>query len=127
VSFNEWRDQALKSAQAKCQDADRVNFAAKLFAETVERVWRLATTTAIRCDPPKVTRSEDEDSVLLCIEWVDPTSDWGLYIGVIRHRGEKPVVTMGFDGETSYGADSPTDDEIIKALHDYFDAWKGKP
>jgi hypothetical protein len=115
----------LKSAQAKCEDSDRKNFAAQLFVGTVDRVWRLATTSVIRCDPPKVSRSEDENSVLLCIEWVDATSDWGLYIGVIRHRGEKPLVTMGFDGETSYGADSPTDQEVTKALHDYFEAWKG--
>jgi len=122
--FNSWLDQTLIRANKKIEDSDRRNFADRLFIDTVNRVWSLATTSVIRCEPPKVTRSEDPDSVLLCIEWDDPTSDWCLYIGVIRHRGEKPVVTLGFDGETSYGSDSPTDEEITKALHDYFEAWK---
>ncbi len=123
--FNAWRAAALRSAAAKCQDSDRKNFADALFIRTINRIWTLAAAGAIRCDAPKVTRSEDEDSVLLCIEWTDAPSDWCLYIGVIRHRGEKPVVTLGFDGETSYGSDNPTDTEITKALHDYFQAWKG--
>lgn len=124
ADFNPWRASTLKAAQAKCEDSDRKNLTDRMFVQTVDRVWALATTSVIRCEAPKVTRTEDEDSVLLCIEWEDPTSDWCLYIGVIRHRGEKPVVTMGFDGEESYGNDSPTDQEIIKALHDYFEAWK---
>ncbi len=123
--FNPWLSDTLLKANRKTEDSDRRNFADRLFTETVCRVWKLATNSAVRCEAPKVTRTEDPDSVLLCIEWADATSDWCLYIGVIRHRGEKPVVTMGFDGETSYGADSPEDNEIIKALHDYFQAWKG--
>ena len=122
--FNPWLDQTYLRANKKVEDSDRRNFADRLFMDTICRVWKLAASSAIRCDAPQVTRSEDEDSVLLCIEWADPTSDWCLYIGAIRHRGEKPVVTMGFDGETSYGNDNPTDTEIIKALHDYFRAWK---
>ncbi len=122
--FNGWRAAVLRSAAAKCEDSDRKNLADRLFVQTVDRVWKLAAVSAIRCDAPKVTRTEDEDSVLLCIEWIDAPSDWCLYIGAIRHRGEKPVVTMGFDGETSYGSDNPTDEEITKALHDYFRSWR---
>ena len=122
--FNPWLSQTLFKANKKVEDSDRGKLADRLFLDTISRVWKLATTSVIRCEAPKVTRTQDEDSVLLCIEWDDPASDWCLYIGVIRHRGEKPVVTMGFDGETSYGNDSPTDQEIIKALHDYFQAWR---
>ena len=122
--FNPWLSQTLLKANRKIEDSDRRNLGDRLFLNTISRVWKLATTSVIRCDTPKVTRSEDDDSVLLCIEWSDPTSDWCLYIGVIRHRGEKPVVTLGVDGEESYGSDSPTDQEITKALHDYFQAWQ---
>lgn len=118
--FNPWLSQTLLKANKKVEDSDRRNLSDRMFIDTICRVWKLATTSVIRCEAPQVTRTEDDDTVLLCIEWEDPTSDWCLYIGVIRHRGEKPTVTMGFDGEESYGTDKPTDEQLIKALQDYF-------
>ena len=66
-----------------------------------------------------------DDAVVLSMGWLDPESFWHLYITVRRVRGEKPRVELDFYGNPlSYSTEHPTDEDIGKALTDYFQSWK---
>jgi hypothetical protein len=123
--LNNWLLPTLKKARAICEDSDRKNLAQHLFIVTVDRVHGL-TVKGAHCAPrPELERVVTDDAVVLSVGWLDPGSNWHLYITVRRMRGEKPRVELDFYGNPdSYSAEHPTDDDISKALTDYFQSWK---
>lgn len=126
--LNPWLESVLRKAVRLYEDSDRVYRAAALFTATIKRVQRIATTSAIRCPEPwpDVERFQpDEGSPVLSLEWYDQSSGWHLYFNVRRGPGVKPFVSLDFYGSpTHYFIENPTDAEIAKALHDYFEEWK---
>lgn len=122
--LNGWLDSTIKKAKRVCEDSDRKTRASALFVETIKRVNRLATEGAIRTPIPAVERFQNDEMVLLAVEWFDRSASWHLYVGVRRQLGEKPEVVIDFSGTESYATSKPTDADIGKALHDYFEAWK---
>lgn len=127
-SLNPWLASVLRKAERLYEDADRVYRAAPLFTATIRRVQKIATHSAIRCPEPwpDVERFQpDEGSPVLSLEWYDQSAGWHLYFHVRRAPGVKPFVTLDFYGNpTHYSIDKPTDEEIARALYDYFEAWK---
>jgi len=133
--LNPWLDSTLKKARRLYEDSDRVTRAAELFVSTICRVHRLATSAAIRCPEPWPTVERfqpDDGSPTLLLEWHDKSSGWFLSLTVKRSAAEKPFVTLELSGQPQqYATEKPSDEDIVKALHDYFEAWKretkGKP
>lgn len=143
VTLNHWLSSTLRKAKSVCEDSDRKALADRMFVSLIERVRYLATINAHDTRPPTIERFQSEDMVLLTMEWFDKGAHWHVYFGVRRQLGEKPRVVLDFSGvlgspghrgshsslaneSHSYSADSPTDEEIRKALHDYFQAWKNE-
>jgi hypothetical protein len=139
--LNPWLPSTIKKARKVCEDADRKALADRMFVALIERVHHLATINAHDTRPPTIERFQSEDMVLLTMEWFDKEAHWHVCFGVRRQLGEKPRVVLDFSGvlgapghrgshwslaneSHSYFADNPTDEEIRKALHDYFRAWK---
>lgn len=128
--LNLWLDEALKKAKRVYEDSDRKALADKLFNQTIRRVNSLTIKSAIRTpEPSKIERTQTTGSSILTMEWRHVKSGWHLRFSVHRAGGEKPYVSLEFQGaeDTSYSTDSPTDANIQKALHDYFEAWKKDP
>jgi hypothetical protein len=123
--LNPWLDVTIKRASRLVEDSDRKTFAASRFAELIRRVHELGTRSAIRIGAPELERTQDEDSVTLWMGWLDKSSGWQLYFGVQRKLGEKPTTYLDFFGNPqNYSCDKPTDDDVRKALNDYFEGWK---
>ncbi len=126
--LNPWLPSILKKAEKLYEDSDRVTHAARLFTATIKRVHRLATHSAIRCPEPwpDVERFQPEEgSPVLTLEWFDKGAHWHLYFSVRRGAGVKPFVALDFSGNPErYDTENPTDTEITKALHDYFEGWR---
>lgn len=124
-SLNPWLHSALRKAIALVEDSDRKSLASRLFTLTIDRVHQLATTSAHATPDPKIERFQTDEGVVLSLEWLDPESGWFLCVSVKRKLGEHPRVALEFSGNPDgYSTDKPTDDDIRKALHDYFYAWK---
>lgn len=123
--LNNWLLRTLKKARSVCEDSDRRNFAERLLLVTVDRVHGLTVKGAHVAPVPEIERIQTDDAVVLSMGWLDPASSWHLYITVRRVRSEKPRVELDFYGNPdSYSAENPTDEEISKALSDYFQVWK---
>jgi hypothetical protein len=125
--LNPWLSGTLKKAQRLFEDSDRKTLADRLFIGLVKHVHLLATRTAISTTDPTLDRMQTDDgSVVLTLEWIDRSANWHLYFSVWRKLGEKPYVMLDFSGVTGqgYSCDKPTDADICKALHDYFEGWK---
>lgn len=126
VYLNPWLEVTLKKAKRLYEDSDRKSLADRLFDKTIRRVHALAVRTATPTPDPTLERMQTDDgSTVLTLEWLDQNSGWHLYFSVWRKLGEKPFVMLDYSGvPNSYSCDQPTDDEICKALHDYFEGWK---
>ncbi len=126
--LNPWLPGMLRKAKRLYEDSDRVTHAAQLFDETIKRVHALATSTAIPTIDPFLERLQlDDGTVVLSLEWLDKSSGWYLYFSVRRPLGEKPHVSLEFSGNPErYFSEKPSDADIRKALHDYFEGWKKK-
>ena len=125
IHLNPWLDGTLKKAKRVFEDSDRKTLADKLFLKMIRHVHALSVRGAIKTPDPSIERIQTEDgSVVLTLEWLDRSACWHLYFSVWRKLGEKPYVMLEFSGTSSYSTDKPTDEEILKSLHDYFEAWK---
>lgn len=124
--LNPWRDSALRKAERLFEDSDRQAFAAAPFRTLIWTAHHLATVSAHVVPEPTIGRLVlDDGCVLLSLEWRDEASGWSLYLAVRRKAPVKPVVVLEFCGEPSdYSTDKPSNTDITKALHDYFEAWK---
>lgn len=128
VYLNQWLEVTLKKAKRLYEDYDRKSLADRLFDKTIKRVHTLATGAAIRTPDPSVDRVQtDDSSTVLTLKWTDQESGWYVYFSVWRRLGEKPYVMLEFSGDGVYSTDKPTDADIDKTLHDYFEGWKKKP
>ncbi len=123
--LNSWRAAALVRSARLVEDVDRKSLTSRLLIETISRLESLATTGAHATPEPKISRHQNEEGVVFEIEWHDDESGWFLCVSVKRKLGEKPRVSLEFVGNPkSYSVDKPTDDDIRRALHDYFWEWK---
>ena len=125
--LNDWLSTTIRRARLLIEDSDRKNFSGIKLEQLIRRVNNLATTGAIRAPAPDVMeRYQTEDSVVLEFGWVDKKSGWHLYFSVRRPIGEKPYAQLDFSGagEHTYTSDKPTDADITKSLHDYFESWR---
>jgi len=123
--LNPWLESTLLKAKRLFEDSDHRTFASQRFLMLITRLNHLATTSAHTTPTPKLERFQHEDSVSLLVEWHDKESGWFLCVGLKRKFSEKPRVTLEFSGNPeSYNTDNPTDDDIRKAMHDYFQEWK---
>lgn len=126
--LNNWLPSTIAKARRIVEDSDRKARTDTAFVGLIEHVHHLLCSNAHSAGPPKVERLVTDDRVLLSIEWFDSESNWHLYFGIQRILGEKPVVVLDFFGAVgkpgSYDLRSPSDVDIRKALHDYFQGWK---
>ena len=123
--LNPWRATALVRAARLFEDVDRKSFTDRLVIQTIAHLEHLATTSAHSTPEPKVSRHQSDEGVAFEIEWHDQESGWFLCVSVKRKHGEKPRTALEFSGNpVSYSTEKPTDDELRKALHDYFQEWK---
>lgn len=126
--LNPWIGAVLARAERLYEDSDRKSRAAMLFHNTLRSVHRLATHSAIRAPAPKLERFQgDEASPALMMEWYDEASGWFLYLAVRRGFNVRPHLVLEFGGVSHYSVDKPTDEQIRKALHEYFEQWKLAP
>lgn len=123
--LSDWLLSTLKKGRSICEDADRKNLAQHLFINTIDRVAQLAVRGAVRTPRPTIERHQGEDHVTLSLEWSDAESGWFLRVSVRRVLGEKPHVLLEMSGNPDdYSCRNPTDEDITKSLHDYFEKWK---
>ncbi len=133
TQLNPWLPSTIKKARAIVEDVDRKTLADRMFVALIEQVHHLATTNAHATHPPRIERFQNEGEVFLSMEWHDQEASWHVCFGVRRKLGEKPRMVLEYSGVFegagahefySYSIDNPTDEEIRKALHDYFQAWR---
>lgn len=124
--LNPWLHATLRKAARVVEDSDRVALAAQLLTKTVRRIHALAVTGAHNTPAPRLQRIQSDDGgVSLIVEWHDEESGWFLAFNVARVAGTKPALGMEFSGNPDgYVIGNPADDDIRKALHDYFQKWK---
>ena len=122
--LNPWLDVVLRKADRLFEDADRQSFAAREFFGLIKRAHRLATVSAHVAPEPKLERLQLDEGVLLSLEWLDEESGWYLMLGIRRKAGEKLCQVLEFSGLENYATDKPTDADITRAMHDYFQSWR---
>jgi len=128
TDLNPWLESTVRKAQRICEDSDRRWRTDRMFLELVRRVHFLASTGAHGAPTPTIERVDNEGQVSLLLEWHDRESGWHLYFAVRRQSQQKPVVVLDFCGNPdSYSAEAPSREDMRKALHDYFHAWKVIP
>lgn len=121
-----WLPSVLRQAGRVMEDSDLVCHAGSLLTKTIRKLHVLAVTGAHDTPAPRVKRFQSEDGgVSLIVEWSDEESGWFLALNVARMPGVKPKLGLEFSGNPDgYIIGSPTDADISKALHDYFQKWK---
>jgi|SRR5882672_2510688 len=123
--LNPWLGATLTRAARMIEDADRISHAAAKFLALITRVHELATVSAHVTPAPTLERLQVDEGTLLSLEWLDKSSGWYLMIGVRKPPMQKARAVLEFSGSPAvYATDNPTDDDITKALHDYFEGWK---
>lgn len=124
-----WLPAVLRKAGRVVEDSDRVTYAASLLMQTIRRLHVLVVVGAHDTPEPRVQRIQSDDGgVSLIVEWLDKESGWFLAFNVARVPGAKPTVGLEFSGNPDhYLIGGPTDPDISKALHDYFQKWKTEP
>lgn len=123
--LNSWSQNVSRRAQRLVEDADRKWLVDKMVTRLIERLERLATAGAHATPAPRVHRHQGDDGVVFDVEWVDEMALWFLCLSVRRTLGEKPRIVLEFCGENERSTvENPTDTDIQKALHEYFQAWK---
>lgn len=126
--LNPWLDTVLSKASRLFEDSDRKHFVVPAFYNLIRRAHSLATENAHVAPEPKLERLQLDEGVLLSLEWLDPESGWYLMLGVRRKPNERLRTVLEFSGNPeSYSTDKPTNDDIAKAMHDYFQAWRARP
>lgn len=123
--LNPWLQSAKRRADRLIEDSDRKTLAAPMFQRLITQMHTLCVTGPHVAPEPKIERHQDDHGVELLIEWLDQESGWFLCVSVKRNLGEKPRVTLDFSGNPdSYSAENPREEDLRKALHDYFQSWR---
>lgn len=125
TTLNDWLESTMRKAERTVEDADRKSFAAQLFKTLIRDVHEAMVHNAIRAERPKIERMQTEEHVTLRMEWFDEKSGWYLHFEVVRVLGEKPKVCLSLSGNPhEYECEAPTEEDVRKALIDYFQEWK---
>lgn len=123
--LNDWLESTMRKVRNTVEDADRKSHSARVFETLLRDVHGAMVACAIRAEHPKIERFQNDNQVTLRIEWLDEKSGWFLNFDVVRVLGEKPKVHLAMSGNPDdYECAAPTENDVRKALIDYFQEWK---